>query len=135
MTPLSDALTAAQRRALAALEKAYVAGAFEDEGEAGLMEQLERIGLTDPIDAAYLRECLDVLRVWGAPVPAENGTKPDPAAEKISPRQRGFIEQLCREKNLAEPDDIELLTKAQAHECINDLQAGNYDPKKWAVPF
>ena len=81
MTPLSDALTAAQRRALSALEKAYVAGAFEDDGEAGLMANLERIGLTDAVDAAYLRECLDVLRTWGAPVPAEtNGSAEPPKA-------------------------------------------------------
>lgn len=132
MTPLSDALTAAQRRALAALEKAYVAEAVNPET---VVERAKAFGVSDPVDLAALLAALDVLREWGAPVPSENGAKPDPAAETITKNQRGFIEQLCREKNLPEPDDIELLTKAQASEAINDLQAGQYDPAKWRVPF
>lgn len=133
MTPLSDALTAAQRRALAAVEKAYVAGHIEQDAAA---EVLEACGITDPVDRAFLFASLDVLREWGAPVPAEtNGAKSDPAGEKMSDKQRGFIEQLCREKNLPLPEDIELLSKASASEAINDLQAGTYDPAKWRIPF
>lgn len=132
MTPLSEALTAAQRRALQALEKAYVAGKIEPDD---LYGKLHSCGISDDIEIEYLYHVLDVLKEWGASVPAENGTKPDPAAEKMSDRQRGFIEQLCREKDLPLPEDLELLTKAKASEAINDLQAGSYDPAKFRVPF
>src|SRR5574340_665763 len=112
MTPLSDALTAAQRRALAALEKAYVGGFV---GRDDLDVQLDAMGLADSVDQERLYAALEVLKTWGAPVPAEpNGAKSDPAGERISDKQRGFIEQLCREKNLPQPEDIELMSKAQA---------------------
>lgn len=144
MTPLSDALTAAQRRALQALEKAYVAGQLDDASAPNPIEGaktevvagLLACGITDAVDIDYLLACLDVLREWGAPVPAEtNGAKADPAGEKMSDKQRGFIEQLCREKEQPLPEDLELLSKANASEAINDLQAGTYDPAKWRIPF
>lgn len=36
MSALAEALVAAQRQAVGSLTKAYVAGAFEEDGEAGL---------------------------------------------------------------------------------------------------
>lgn len=132
MTPLSDALTAAQRRALAAVEKAYVAGHIEQEAAA---EVLEGCGITDPVDRAFLFASLDVLREWGAPVPAENGS--GPKVEPMSDKQRDFIQRLLEEKGIAPDDypDSAGLTKAQAHEIIDSLQNGSYDPEKWRVPF
>lgn len=62
MTPLSEALTTAQRRALAALEKAYVAGHIEAED---LPQRLAAFGVNDPTDVAFLTASLSVLREWG----------------------------------------------------------------------
>lgn len=128
MTPLSDALTAAQQRALSALGKAYVGGQVEREA---YIESLKACGVTDPVDLAYLLASLDVLREWGAPVPAETNGKPE---EPMSDKQRGFIDQLVREKNVTAPD-LDGLTKAKASDLINELQAGTYDPQKWQIPF
>jgi hypothetical protein len=66
MTPLSDALTAAQRSALAALEKAYVAGGI-DADEA--IARFDACGVRDPVDVAFLLSALTVLREWGISVP------------------------------------------------------------------
>jgi hypothetical protein len=115
------------------LTKAYVAGAFEDDGETGLLAQLERIGLNDPVDADYLRECLDVLRTYGGALPAANG-KPRPESEKASEKQTQLIADLCKRKNVA-PPDVSVLTKAQASEIIDALDKGTYDPAKYSIPF
>jgi hypothetical protein len=134
MSALAEALVAAQRQAVSSLTKAYVAGAFEDDGETGLLAQLERIGLNDPVDADYLRECLDVLRTYGGAFPAPNG-KPRPESDLASDKQKGLIRDLCQRKNQPEPEDFELLTKKQASEAIDALDKGTYDPAKWRVPF
>lgn len=130
MTPLSDALTAAQRRALTALEKAYVAGAIEGEK---LREGLHACGISDDVDISYLTHALDLLREWGAPVPAEPNGKPD--ANLASDKQKGLIRNLCARKNVAEPEDFDYLTKEQASEAIDALDKGTYDPGKWKLPF
>ena len=127
MTPLSDALTAAQKRALAAVEKAYVAGHIEQDAAA---EVLEGCGITDPVDRAFLFASLDVLREWGAPVPAE--TNGAPKDERPSEKQAQLIADLCRRKNVEIPV---VGTKADASKVIDELQAGTYDPEKWSVPF
>lgn len=129
MTPLSDALTAAQRRALASLEKAYVGGVVEIEDVAS---RLSECGMDDVVDRAHLFACLDVLREWGAPVPAETNGKP--ADEPASPKQVQLINDLIDRKQLARPF-LDGLTKPQASDLINELQAGTYDPAKWSVPF
>ena len=133
MSALAEALVAAQRQAVSSLTKVYVAGAFEDDGDAGLLAQLERIGLNDPVDAGYLRECLDVLRTYGGALPAPNG-KPAPETEKASDKQLGLIADLCKWKNLPAPDTA-ALTKAQASEIIDSIDQGTYDPAKWSIPF
>ena len=126
MTPLSDALTA-QQRALNALGKAYVGGQVE---QVQYVESLKACGITDPVDIAYLLASLDVLREWGAPVPESNGApKDEPATDK----QLGYIADLLTKAKLEGPDLP--LTKVQAGEIINELQAGKYDPAKWKVPF
>ena len=128
MTPLSDALTAAQKRALTALEKAYVAGALEPEG---LSAALNACGISDPVDIDYLTECLNVLNAWGASVPAEtNGTTKD---EPASDKQMQLIRDLMVRKQITGATP-EALTKSKASDVINDLQAGTYDPHKWQ-PF
>jgi hypothetical protein len=133
MTALSDALTAAQRSALAALEKAYVAGAIEAEA---MSEAMESCGITDAVDRAFLIASLDILREWGVSAPnlterlaRENGTN-EPASDK----QRALIADLCRRKQLSAPD-LAGLTKPKASELIDSLNDGSYDPAQWTVPF
>ena len=124
MTPLSDALTAAQRRALAALQKAYVAGAIEPEE---LREKLHGCGISDDVDVSYLTHTLDILREWGAAVPAEpNGQREDVAATDA---QWARIRRDCEKANLAPP--VGPLTKSAASEVIQQLERGEYEP----VPF
>lgn len=132
MTPLSDALTAAQRRALASLEKAYVAEHLDSDG---FQARLKFIGIADEVDSFALQRCLDVLREWGAPVPAEQNCAPKEAP--MSDGQRGFIADLLQQKNVAPDDfpDTTGLTQVKASELINDLKYGKYDPAKWKVPF
>jgi hypothetical protein len=131
VTPLSDALTAAQRRALAALEKAYVAGAIESDK---LREGLHACGVSDDVDISYLTHALDLLREWGAPVPAEpNGGEPKKATEG----QVKFIVDLLKKGNhgpLAE-QDLRALTFDRASALIDALKAASYDPAEWDVPF
>ena len=128
MTPLSDALTTAQRRALAALEKAYVAEQVDAEQ---FTAGLATCGISDPIDVAFLLSALDVLREWGvqAPTMAERV-----ADEKMSDKQRDYIAKLAAEKRVTPPDTLGL-TKAKASELINALQNDSYEPEQWVVPF
>jgi nucleotide-binding universal stress UspA family protein len=128
MTPLSEALTAAQRTALAALEKAYVAGAIDP---AGMINRLREFGISDPVDVGFLCVALDVLREWGvsAPTMTERVVEEQPATEK----QLDYLRKLAEEKGAPVPDKT--LTKASASEAINELQNGTYDPEKWCVPF
>jgi hypothetical protein len=131
VTPLSDALTAAQRSALAALEKAYVAQGVNAEQFA---THLEALGISDPIDVAFLLNALDVLREWGvsAPTMTERVVK---QAEFASDKQQTLIRDLCERKNQQPPSAMGALTKASASEIIDSLQNGTYDFEKWNVPF
>jgi len=130
MTPLSDALTTAQRRALAALEKAYVAGQVDAEAFTAC---LEACGISDPIDVAFLLSALDVLREWGvqAPTMAERVTD-----EKMSDKQRDYILQLASEKGYkVSPDDLTALSKQGASQLIERLRSGKDIPEGTFVPF
>lgn len=130
MTPLSDALTAAQRRALQVLEKAYVAGSLE---APQFVLALNQMGCGDEIDQGHLMAALNELKAWGAPVPAETNGAPK-KDDPVTAPQLQLIGKLCREKKLEHPDYAGL-TKAQASEIISALQDGIYDPAKWKVPF
>jgi hypothetical protein len=134
MTPLSDALTAAQRSALAALEKAYVSGSCTTDQ---FTDGLESCGITDAVDIVFLLAALNVLREWGVSAPTmtervtrENGNEP------ASDKQKAFITRLLGEKNIAPTDMPDgPFTKGQASELIDQLQDGTYDAEKWRVPF
>ena len=131
MTALADALVAAQRRALAAVEKQYAAGKIDKDE---VREDLRAIGLTDEVDTDRLLAALDRISMYGASLPSEPAT---PAAqtgtEKASDAQLALIARLVKERNLSGPDLP--LTKAQAHEVIDALKAGTYDAAQWVVPF
>lgn len=132
MSALAEALVAAQSRAVAALGKQYVGGAIDDET---VRADLESIGLTDDVDTARLLAAWDVLRSAGAAAPGEQraattGEKPD---DKATDAQLALIAKLVAEKKAAPPDLP--ITKTAAHEIIDTLKAGTYDPDKWSVPF
>ena len=130
MSALADALVAAQRRALAATQKAYVAGVIERDAAS---DELSGYGLTDDVDKGYLFAALDVIRARGATIPAEtNGAAPKPP-EPATEAQWSLIRRLADERTMTAPEPP--LTKAQAHEVIDAIKAGTYDPQKWAVPF
>jgi hypothetical protein len=133
VTPLSDALTAAQRSALAALEKAYVAGKVEPNQ---LAEAMVMCGVTDHLELEFLVNALDVLKEWGvaAPTMTERVARENGEPEKMSPKQRDFIVKLCAEKAVHLRPGFEGLTKEQASQVITELQNGTYDQQA-DVPF
>ena len=130
MTALADALTAAQSRAVAALGKQYVGGTMDEDA---VRIALDSIGLQDPADTNRWLAALDILRETGAALPSANGATEKPP-EPMTPAQRSLIERLVQEKNVAAPD-LEQRTKQEAHEIIDTLKAGTYDPAKWSIPF
>jgi len=130
MSPLSEALTAAQRSALAALEKAYVAGKIEPDA---MTEALAGVGISDPVDTAFLLAALDVLREWGVAAPNLTERVTEAKVEPASEKQWALIRRLCSEKGVPEPDTT--LTKATASQVIDEIQKGTYDPAKHSVPF
>jgi hypothetical protein len=136
MTPLSDALTAAQRHALATLEKAYVAGAIEAEPMA---EAMEACGITDAVDRAFLLASLDVLKEWGVAAPnmSERVARENGEPKKATEGQVSYALDLLKKGGhpaLAEAD-IRGLTFERASELIDTLKAGSYKPDEWDVPF
>ena len=131
MSPLSEALTAAQRSALAALEKAYVAGKIEPDA---MTTALEAVGISDPVDTAFLLAALDVLREWGVSAPTLTERVTEAKVEPASQKQWDYIHKLCEEKNTTPPGGRPL-TKALASQVIEQLQNGKYDPEAWLVPF
>jgi hypothetical protein len=143
VTPLSDALTAAQRSALAALEKAYVADELDpdpDDDEAMsargyLVMRLEDCGISDPIDVCFLIAALDVLREWGVSAPTMS-ERVKREVEFATENQQKFILDLCARNNLPAPEAMGALTKESASEIIDSLQKdGTYDQDKFGVPF
>ena len=129
MTPLSDALTAAQKAALLALQKAYVAGHVES---GDVTEKLRECGITDPTDLAFWLASLDVLKEWGAPVPQSNGKPREDAP--ATDAQWSRIRADCKRANLPEPTGP--LSKAGASDVIGKLERGEYDPAaEWVLPF
>ena len=129
MTALSDALVTAQRTAIGALEKAYLAGLLDD---GDLASKLAEIGCPDTVDAGHLLSALDTIREYGASAPA-NGAAPK-VDEPMTDKQRAFITSLCGERSAPLPD-FAGLSKVQASEIIASLQDGSYNPARWAVPF
>lgn len=130
MSALAEALVAAQRRALSAMEKQYAAGRIDRET---LLERLTAVGLTDDVDSDRLLAALDVIRDYGAALPSEPVAATEKKTEPATDAQLALIAKLVQEKHVASPDLP--LTKAQAHEIIDTLKQGSYDADKWRVQF
>ena len=139
MSALSDALAAAQARALSQLGKTYVASpldAAELDSEAErLYGLLEAIGCTDHVEQKQLLAAWNVLRATGGTVPAEAAPSQEHRAkdEPASDAQLAYIAKLVKDSGVPAPDLP--LSKARASEVIETIKAGTYDPVKWAVPF
>jgi hypothetical protein len=131
MTPLSDALTAAQRSALAALEKAYVSGSIDLEQ---FTADLQSFGVSDPVDTAFLLAALDTLREWGVSAPTMT-ERVSAENNRASKGQTDYITDLCKRLVVDPPDVMESLTKEQASEIIARLKSGTYKPSDFRVPF
>ncbi len=128
VSALSESLVAAQRQAIAALSKAYVAGLIEE--PADLIVRLNHIGCTDRVEQEQLSHTLDVMREFGtAPEPA----KPDTSTDMATKAQLDFAARLADEHRTVLPDYQ--LTKANASKVIEQLKAGTYNPDEWTVPF
>jgi hypothetical protein len=130
MSALAEALVAVQRKALAAIEKAYVAGKINYEGA---MERMDAIGCGDDIDGAQLVSALDVLREFGVAAPAEPKPKPEGDRQVVTAAQLTYMKKLCQERNQPYPPMAETLSRDQASSIIDSLKDGSYDAE--AVPF
>lgn len=131
MSALSDALSATQARAVAALAKRYVGGTLgEDQTPEAV---LASIGLADPTDTAHLIAAWDFLRESGAEAPAEQKPAPKPQEKPASDAQWARIRRDCDNARTVAPDGP--LTMTQASEIIQSLEAGTYDSDKWTAPF
>jgi hypothetical protein len=137
VSALAETLVAAQRRALAALQKSYVHSPLTteelDAEKERVREIMDAIGCTDTVEQGQLLAALDVIRATGAALPAEptNGTPKGP--EPASDAQLALIANLVERAKVEGPDLP--ITKANAHEIIDSLKAGTYDAAKWKVPF
>lgn len=128
MTALAEALAAAQAKALAALEKAYVRGALDAEA---LTQRMNEIGCTETLDQDLLVAALDTLKEYGATEPAYTEKR---NTEKPTDAQANYIKRLAGEKGYEVPD-LAGCTRVQASEIIDTMNRGTYDPEKWSLPF
>jgi hypothetical protein len=133
VTALSDALAAAQARAIAALGKQYVTEEAPD--HALYKGHLVAIGCADHVEGEQLLASWNLLRQAGMQAPAESAPKPSSAEEKASQKQRDYIADLCKQRNLEPPDKDWPLTKETASDLIDDIKSGAYDPAKYQVQF
>ncbi len=129
MTALSDALVAAQRRAIAGLAKDYIAKTDPDPGE--LWEALDAIGCTDKVEQRQLALAWTLISSLGAQAPEP--TKPAGERAMAEPRQMKYAQDLADKAGTVLPDYQ--LTKANASKIIDQLKAGTYNPDEWTVPF
>ena len=120
MTALSEALVAAQRRAITAIGKSYVREPFD---AAIVKDALNRIGLNDPGEQEELIEAWALVNAYGGQAPDE--AKPQPhqsGPEPATGAQIALIQRLAKEKHIALSDNPELWTKQQAHEWIDQAK-------------
>ncbi len=128
MSALSESLVAAQRQAIAALSKQYLAD--HDPNPEMLAGALTDIGCTDKVEQGLLIAALDVLHVLGAQAPE---AKPDTSNEPASDAQMKYLRDLADRNGTTAPDYV--LTKTNASKVIEQLKAGTYNPDEWTVPF
>jgi hypothetical protein len=134
VSALAEALVAAQRRAISAMEKAYVAGQLDRDTA---IAALDGIGATDAVDRDRLLLALDTIREWGASLPTEPKPSGEPAESKATGAQVTYAQSLFAKANavpLAE-SDLRNLSRERVSALIEQLKAGTYDASAWDVPF
>jgi hypothetical protein len=141
VSALAEALVAAQRRALAALEKSYVHSPLTPEELDAEKDRvraiMDAIGCTDTVEQGQLFASLDVIRATGAALPSEptNGVPKSP--EPMSDAQASYIDKLWQEHG-GKPGDKPILTgltKDMASKLISQLKTNTYNVADWDIPF
>jgi hypothetical protein len=131
VSALAEALLAAQRQAIGALSKAFVAGKIDAEA---LASNLDALGLRDEVDQGLLLGSLEIVKQLGGEAPKVTGqTNERKAPEQPTEAQLKYIAKLCDERNMVAPDVV--VSKEQASEIIEALKAGTYNADAYTVPF
>jgi hypothetical protein len=131
VSALAEALLAAQRQAIGALSKAFVAGKIDAEV---LAAQLDAIGLRDDVDQGLLIDSLTIVKALGGEAPKPAGTNGAPKeAKPASEAQWKLLRRLADERSVPAPEGP--LTVEQASKIIEQLKAGSYVADEWAIPF
>ena len=110
MSALADALLAAQRRSIAALEKAYTAGAIQTDQ---MTQMLNGIGCTETVEQTHLLAALEVIRIYGAEAPNATNAGAEWKADPATDAQKRRITRDCDAASVPYPD-WEYLSKGQA---------------------
>jgi len=131
MSALAEALLASQRAALAATQRAYLAGAID--ADADVIDTMNRIGCTDSVEQTQYLAALDTLREFGVQAPATNGATTPKEDRPASEAQLKLLRRLAEEKGTMAPDGP--LTSAQASKAISELKAGTYNADTYTAPF
>ena len=131
MTALAEALLAAQRQAIGALGKQFVACQID---VAEVVSRLREIGCTDPADRDQMVAAWMILREYGSGL-ATNGASQQ-APKMMSPAQKRRIELDCKDRGWAPPAfDAVPITLDEASAIIDSIKDGSYDPARWNPPF
>ena len=119
MTALNEALLSAQRAAIAAMQRAYLAGAMDvDE----VSENLDSIDLLDVLQRRALLNAWAICKSLGAT--SEPAFSPAPRPEVVdeaTQAQRDLIARLSDERGQVADMPVGM-TKAQASKMIEDLK-------------
>jgi hypothetical protein len=138
MTALTDALAAAQAKAIAALGKRYVADVTASDDVTDYPALLAGIGCADEVEQAQLLAAWQILRETGTAAPTETRPGATGAPEeprKTSKAQLDLIAKLVREKGLEPPDEPQNLLLEQASQMISAMRQGTYKADDYKVPF
>lgn len=131
MSALTEALVAAQARAINAVSKAYLASHI-DRDEAN--DELQTVGATDDVDRTALLDALDTIKRYGAQAPGEpaaNGER-----QRATQKQLDYLRKLVTDANDQAPTEwIGYLSKDEASKAIEQIKAGSFDINDWQVPF
>ena len=118
MSALAEALLAAQRSALSAMQRAYLAGSLDD--DEGMIEAMNRIGCTDTVEQGQYMFALETMRGLGVQAPATNGAPTPKEDRPASDAQWKLIRRLADERGQVAPDGP--LTVEQASDVIEKLR-------------
>lgn len=130
---LADALSASRSKAIAALGRAYRYSESEPD-DARFIEVMGWMGLEDEVAVKWLLATWKVLRDEKAEPPGEQAPA-KPKEDEATKPQLDLLDKLLREKNLPARDGSYPFTKQEAHEAIDAVKAGTYDPKRYEIPF